>query len=194
MPDLLFSYICGQKGIDISKDLTVYYANTPQQAAQLLLSGQKTCSVLTEPLTTQVLMKAKQAGMSLYRSIDMQVAWSQTSGLDERIPIAGTVALSAIQENNTAIARFMAEYALAIEWLNANPDEAGNLGAGIEQLGFEAKPVAESIKNTRWDFIQAKNCRPDIDAFFKALAAFDSAVIGGKLPDEGLYYEGVELK
>jgi NitT/TauT family transport system substrate-binding protein len=194
MPDLLFSYICKEKGIDTSEDITIYYANSPQQAAQLLLSGQKTCSVLTEPLTTQVLLKAKQAGLSLYRSIDMQVAWSQASGLAERIPIAGTVALPAVQGNSPAIKRFMEEYALAIEWLKANPDEAGILAAGIEQLGFEAGPVAESVKNTRWDFVQVKDCRQDIDAFFSALADFEPAVIGGKLPDEGLYYEGAELK
>jgi NitT/TauT family transport system substrate-binding protein len=194
MPDLLFSFICEKKGIDTSKDLTVYYANSPQQAAQLLLSGQKTCSVLTEPLTTQVLMKAKKAGMSLYRSIDMQVEWSQASGLGERIPIAGTVALPAIHGNSTAITRFMEEYALAIEWLKENPDEAGILGSEIEQLGFETEPVAESVKNTRWNFIQVKDCRQDIDAFFNALADFDPAVIGGKLPDEGFYHEAIEIE
>jgi NitT/TauT family transport system substrate-binding protein len=191
MPDLLFNDICRENGIDTSKDLTIYYANTPQQAASLILSGEKDCAVLTEPLVTQVLTKGKASGMDIYRCIDLQVEWSRASGLGEKIPIAGTVALPAIRDNPDAIARFMEEYSLAVAWLKENPDEAGLLGSQIEQLGFEAKPVAESIKNTRWDFTPAKDCRGDIEAFFTALADQNPEIIGGKLPDDGFYYEGI---
>jgi NitT/TauT family transport system substrate-binding protein len=194
MPDLLFNYVCQKQGIDITSDLTVYYANSPQQAAQLLLSGQKSISVLTEPLTTQVLLKSKAADVSLYRSIDIQAEWSKASGLGERIPIAGTVALPAIQENPEAIKRFMQEYKLAVEWIKANPDQAGVLGSEIEQLGFEAPAVAESLKNTKWDFVQVKDCQADIEAFFMAFSELNPAVIGGQMPDTGLYYEGIEIE
>jgi NitT/TauT family transport system substrate-binding protein len=194
MPDILFNYICQKKGIDTAEDLTVYYANSPQQAAQLLLSGQKTCSVLTEPLTTQVLMKAESAELTLYRSIDIQTEWNQASGQGERIPIAGTVALPAVQKDSDVIRRFMEEYTQAVNWIKTNPDEAGTLGANIEQLGFEAKPVAESVKNTKWDFTQVRDCKQEIEAFFTALSDLNPAVIGGQLPDDGLYYEGTDLE
>jgi NitT/TauT family transport system substrate-binding protein len=194
MPDLLFNYICQKAGIDTSKDLTIYYANSPQQAAQLMLTGEKNCAVLTEPLVTQVLLKGKKAGLSLHRCIDIQSEWGRVSGLGERIPIAGTVALPAILDNPNAIKRFMEEYSQAVEWLKDNPDEAGILGSEVEQLGFEAKPVAASIKNTKWDFVQVKDCRGDIEIFFTALMDLDPAVIGGHLPDEGFYYKGIVLK
>jgi NitT/TauT family transport system substrate-binding protein len=139
-------------------------------------------------------MKAKNAGLSLYRSIDMQVEWSSASGQNERIPIAGTVALPAVMDDPDLIKRFTEEYALAIEWLKANPDEAGILGSEIEQLGFEAKPVAESVKNTKWDNVPVSECRGEIEAFFTALSDLSPAVIGGQLPDEGFYYEGSGLE
>ncbi|WP_141508832.1 ABC transporter substrate-binding protein [Candidatus Chloroploca asiatica] len=170
MPDLLFNYVCQKQGLDPTTDLTLYYANSPQQAAQLLLSGEKSIAVLTEPLSTQILLKSKATESSLYRSIDMQVEWSAASGLGQRIPIAGTVALPAIQDNPEAIERFMQEYRLAVEWIKANPDQAGQLGAAIEQLGFEAPAIAESLKNTRWDFVQVKDCQEDLEAFFMALS------------------------
>jgi NitT/TauT family transport system substrate-binding protein len=194
MPDLLFKYVCGKKGIDIAEDMTIYEANSPQQTAQLLLSGQKECAVLTEPLVTQVLMKAKKQGISLYRSVDMQVEWGAASGLGDRIPIAGTVALPAIQDNDAAIQRFLEEYSLAIRWVEENPDEAGVLGAGIEQAGFEAKPVAEAVKHIKWDFIQVDDCLADLEAFYSATAEFEPSFIGGKLPDENLYHERFDLK
>ncbi len=194
MPDLLFNYICRKNGIDTSKDITIYYANTPQQAAQLMLSGKKSCAVLTEPMTTQVLMKSKKLGMSIHRSIDIQVEWSKATGLGERIPIAGTAALPSIRDNSKAIKRFMEEYMKAVKWQKRNPDQAGVLGSEIEGLGFEAKPVAESIKNTKWDFTQVKDCREDIEEFFKTLMDLNPKVIGGKLPDSGFYYEGADLE
>jgi NitT/TauT family transport system substrate-binding protein len=194
MPDLLFNYICERKGISTATDLTIFYANSPQQAAQLILSGQKTISVLTEPLTTQVLMKAKATGMPLYRSIDIQKEWSEATGMGDRIPIAGTAALPAVKDNPAVIERFMQEYSQAVQWLKDNPDQAGALASEIEQLGFEAGPVAESVQNTTWDFTQVKDCQQDIETFFTALADLDPAAIGGKLPDEGLYYEGIQLK
>jgi len=160
----------------------------------LLLSGEKSIAVLTEPLTTQVLLKSKAAGLSLYRSIDMQVEWGAASGLGQRIPIAGTVALPSIQDNPEAIKRFMQEYKLAVEWIKANPDQAGVLGSEIEQLGFEAPAVAESLKNTKWDFVQVKDCQADIEAFFTAFSELDPAVIGGQMPDTGLYFEGMEIE
>ncbi len=194
MPDIIFNYICRKSSIDTANDITIYYANTPQQAAQLMLSGKKNCALLTEPMATQVLMKAKKSGMSIYRSIDIQTEWGKATGLGERIPIAGTAALPSIKGNSKAIKRFMEEYTQAVEWQKKNPEQAGILGSEIEGLGFEAKPVAESIKNTKWDFTQVKDCRKEIEEFFKALKNFNPKVIGGKLPDSGFYYEGSHLE
>ncbi|WP_373838546.1 ABC transporter substrate-binding protein [Methanospirillum sp.] len=189
MPDLLFNNICQKTGIDTSKDLSIYYASTPQQTAQLLLAGQKNCAVLTEPLATQVILKGKKAGTDFYRSINLQEEWNKATGLGDRIPIAGTVAMPKIMNNPDAIKKFMEEYSLAIDWLKNNPDEAGDLGSQIEKLGFEAKPIAESVKNTRWDFVRANECKEDIETFFTVLAEQNPKIIGGKLPDSGYYYQ-----
>jgi NitT/TauT family transport system substrate-binding protein len=117
MQDLLFNNICQKNGIDTTKDLSIYYASTPQQAAQLLLAGQKDCAVMTEPLATQVMLKGKKAGTDFYRSIDLQEEWDKATGLGDRIPIAGTVAMPEIMNNPDAINRFMEENALAIDLL-----------------------------------------------------------------------------
>lgn len=188
MPDLLFQHICSRSGIDTSQDLTLFYATSPQQAAQLLLSGEKDCAILTEPLVTQVMMKGKQAGIDFHRCIDVQSEWNRVSGLPDRIPIAGTVALGPIRNNRIAVDRFMEEYARAVDWIQKNPDEAGNLGASITQLGFEAKPVSESIKNTRWSFIPVSDCRSEIESFYTTLADQDPKIIGGSLPGDDFYY------
>ncbi len=192
-PDLLFNYICKKKGIDTSKDLDIYYANNPQQVAQLLLTGKKNYTVLTEPLATQVLLKGKKAGLNIYRSIDIQVEWGKVSGLGDKIPIAGNVALPSIQANSKAMKRFMEEYSLAVKWLKEDPAAAGILASEIEQLGFEAKAVTKSMENTKWNFVLAKNCKEDIQVYLKALMELNPKVIGGRLPDKEFFYEGINF-
>lgn len=193
MPDLVFRHICHASDIDTSVDLEIYQANTPQQAAQLVLTGRKDHAVLTEPLVTQVLMNAKQSGVGIYRAIDLQVEWGRATGLGERIPIGGAVALPSILGNSHAISRFMEEYQLAVEWLKQNPDAAGQLAAEVEELGFQAGPVAESIRNTRWDWVRTIDAAAEIQAFFAALSQLDPGVVGGKLPDDGLFYADAEF-
>ena len=192
MPDVLFNYICQKNGIDTAKDLSIYYANTPQQAASLILSGEKKHAVLTEPLITQVIMKGKSSNLDISRVIDLQVEWSYASGLGERVPIAGTVALPAIKDNPVIIKRFMEEYADAVKWLVENPELAGELGSQVEKLGFEAKPIAESTRNIRWDFVPVTECRDEIESFFSALNELNPKIIGDKLPDDGYYYKGTQ--
>ncbi len=188
MPDLLFTYLAEKSGIDTANDLTLYYAGSPQQTAQLLLSREKDCAVLTEPLVTQVMMKGKEAGLEFHRCIDLQEEWDKVTGSGDKAPIAGTIALGGIENKPEVVNRFMEEYALAVDWLKNNPEEAGELGASIPQLGFEAKPVAESIKNTRWQFTPASSCRSEIEAFLTALSEKNPKIIGGSLPDGEFYY------
>jgi len=194
VPDLVFQYICKKSGLDIPGDLSIYYANSPQQAAQLLLAGKKDYVFITEPLTTQVVMKGRESGLQIHRSIDIQVEWGKASGLGERIPRSGAVALPAIQDSPDTIKRFLTEYKLAVEWMIENPVAAGQLASEIEELGFEAGPMTESINNTPWGVRQARECRGEVEAFLTAIAELDPKVIGGQLPDDGFYYEGVVLK
>ena len=159
----------------------------------MLLTGKKNYAVLTEPLATQVLLKGKKAGLNIYRSIDIQVEWGKVSGLGDKIPIAGNVALPSIRANSKAIKRFIEEYSLAVKWLKEDPAAAGILASEIEQLGFEAKAVTESMENTKWNFVLAKDCKENIQAYFKALMELNPKVIGGRLPDKEFFYEGINF-
>ncbi len=87
------------------------------------------------------------------------------------------------------IAAFEREYAAAVEWLLANPEEAGQLlETELPQLGVKAAVMTASLKNITWDHQTAQEAKPDLQAFFTALMDLSPAVIGGKLPDDDFYY------
>ncbi|MCL0040323.1 ABC transporter substrate-binding protein [Thermodesulfovibrionales bacterium] len=185
LPDILLRYISEGQGIDIARDLEVFYAANPAHAARMLIEGKVDHALLPEPLATIALLRGEGR---LHRVIDISTEWENVVGGGIRTPIAGAVALPTVQGNPEVIKAFQSEFKLAIEWMLEKPDEAGLLAE--EKLGFKAKAVAQSIANIEWDFVTARDARDDLEIFFGIMYEFSPESIGGRLPDDGFYHEG----
>ena len=189
VPDAVFQYVLTMQGIDPEKDIDIYYAPDPVQASQLLISGEESYALLSEPSATSVIAKAASMGMTLYRNLDMNEEWQIASGGSSRSAIAGSIVLGDMVENEVVIKKFMAEYKKAVEWLLANPEEAGEMGARVlAEQGFTADVLTDSLKNIEWRYVPADEGYEDIQAFFVALMEISEDFTGGKLPDEAFYY------
>lgn len=185
MPDILFRYISERQGIDIARDLEVFYAANPAHAARMLMAGKVDHALLPEPLATTALLTGEGR---FYRVIDISTEWENVVGGGIRTPIAGTVALPSVQGNPKVIQGFQRQFELAIAWMLENPDDAGLLAE--EKLGFKAKAVSKSLANITWDFVTASDARDDLEVFFGIMFEFSPESIGGRLPDDGFYHEG----
>ena len=192
VPDVMFQYIATKEGLDPATDFDLRYAADPTQAAQLLLSGQVDNAVLSEALTTSVILQSQATEEPFLRALAFDEAWATATGNtgDAALtPIAGTVATASVLDKPEVIAAFMEEYRKAVEWMLANPEEAGKLvETELPELGLKAAPMTESLKNITWKFTPAAQARPSLEAFYQALSELSPEVIGGKLPDDGFYY------
>ncbi len=192
VPDVMFQYIATKEGLDPATDFDLRYAADPTQAAQLLLSGQVDNAVLSEALTTSVILQSQATEEPFLRALAFDEAWVTATGNtgDAALtPIAGTVATASVLDKPEVIAAFMEEYRKAVEWMLANPEEAGRLvETELPELGLKAAPMTESLKNITWEFTPAAQARPSLEAFYQALSEISPEVIGGKLPDDGFYY------
>ncbi len=190
IPDAMFKFICQKQGINPDTDLTILYAPDPVQASQMLISGQQKYVLLSEPSVTSAILKGKSSGLTFVRALNMQTEWQKATGGKNSTPIAGTVVLGALKDRPDIVNTFITEYQKAIQWMLANPVEAGNVGAKVlAEQGFTAAVLTESMKNIDWKFVSAVNARPDLEAFFDALAQVSPNFIGGKLPDNWFYYQ-----
>ncbi|MCL0088389.1 ABC transporter substrate-binding protein [Dehalococcoidia bacterium] len=185
MPDILFRYISDGQGIDIIRDLEVYYAANPAHAARMLMAGEVDHALLPEPLATTALLRGEGR---FHRVIDISTEWKNVVGGGIRTPIAGAVALPTVQENPEVIKAFQSAFSMAIDWMLENPDAAGILAE--EKLGFKAKAVSQSIANIEWDIVTARDARDDMEIFFGIMYEFSPKSIGGSLPGDGFYHEG----
>ncbi|MGI5940373.1 MAG: ABC transporter substrate-binding protein [Thermoleophilia bacterium] len=192
VPDVMFQYLVKKEGLDPAKDFQLRYVPDPTQAAQLLLSGQADNAILSEALATSVILQSKDSGKPFRRALAFDKAWAAAiggAGSAASTPIAGTVATAAVLDKPEVIAVFEEQYQKAVEWMLANPDEAGKLvETELPQLGLKAAPMTASLKNIRWEFTPALEARTDLEAFYRALSELSPEVIGGRLPDNGFYY------
>lgn len=193
IPDAMFQYVSLNAGINPEKDIDFFYAADPIQASQLLLTGQERYVWLSEPSATSVILRAQAAPGSqlpvLHRALNMKTEWEKAIGGRSSTPIAGTVVLGGMRDRPDVVETFLTEYQKAVQWMLANPVEAGQLGSRVlAEQGFTAEALTESIENIEWNFIRSGESRPDIEAFFQALTEVSPDYIGGKLPGEGFYF------
>lgn len=190
VPDVMFQYLAAKEGLDPQKDFKLQYATDPTQAAQLLLAGKVDNAVLSEALATAVLLQTKDAEKPLRKAFAFDKAWQQATGASAQTPIAGTVATPSVMDKPDVIAVFEREYAAAVEWMLTNPEEAGKLvETELPQLGLKAPVMTESMKSITWKHTPAAEARASLEAFYTALSDLNPQVIGGKLPDDGFYYQ-----
>jgi len=188
VPDLMFQYIAKAQGLDSQKDFELRYAADPTQAAQLLLTGQAENGVISEALATAVVLQTATAEKPLHRALAFDTAWAEASGGTES-PIAGTVATASVLDRPEVIAAFEREYKAAVQWMLDNPEEAGKLvETRLPQLGLKAAVMTASLKSIAWKYTTAVDARASLEAFYQALSELSPEVIGGKLPDDGFYF------
>jgi len=190
VPDAMFRFICTKQGINPETDINILYSPDPVQASQLILTGQQKYALLSEPSATSVILKGKSSQMSFIRALNMQNEWKKATGGANSTPIAGTIVAGPLADRPDIINVFNTEYQKAIQWMLGNPVEAGNVGArALTEQGFTANVLTEAMKNIDWNYVTAQNARTDLEAFFNALSQITPNFIGGKLPDEGFYYQ-----
>jgi len=189
VPDVMFQYMAKKEGLDPQKDFKLQYVSDPTQAAQLLLAGKVENAVLSEALATAAILQSKSAEKPLSKAFAFDVAWAKATGGAAPSTIAGTVATARVMDKPWVIAAFEREYEAAVEWMLANPAEAGQLvETELPQLGLKAAVMTTSLKSITWHYTPAAEARASLEAFYTALSELSPQVIGGKLPDDGFYY------
>ena len=183
-PDALTQYFLNEAGLTVGEDVEVIYASTAE-VASLLASGQAEYATLIEPQVTS----AMNQNSEIRRALSFEEEWQRVTGTDTMIPNAGFGTTQAfIDENPDLVAQFQEAYAESVQWVLDNPAEAAALAE--EYLDMNAAVVEAAIPNMGLTFKSAQDAREELDTFYQLLNDFDPSMIGGALPDDGLYYAG----
>ena len=183
-PDALTQYFLNEAGLTVGEDVEIVYASTAEVAA-LLASGEAEYATLIEPQVTSAMSQNSE----VRRALSFEEEWQRVTGTDTMIPNAGFGTTQGfIDENPELTEQFQAAYAESVQWVLDPPAEAAALAE--EHLGMKAAVVEAAIPNMGLTFKSAQDAWGELDTFYNLLNDFDPSMIGGKLPNDGLYYAG----
>lgn len=186
MPDHVLHKLAAAGGLTLGGDIAVEYAGTPVEAIQLLLAGRGDAALVPEPAATAAVVHGMRAGKKVHRAIDVQKAWAEAFGGPAAIPQAGlAVSQGFASAAGERLAVLHAALVDAAVWVNANPASAARVA--VAYLDLPAPVLERSIPFSNLRVTAATERKPALDAFFGMLAERSPAIVGGKLPDAGLY-------
>ena len=186
-PEYIFRYLLQKNGIkaDVKNGVSLDFSiPTPQIAAQLI-SGKIKYAVVPEPFATVAQLKSDK----VLAAVDLQSEYEYFEGKGKIYPLTVMVVTKDFAEKNPQeLKAFLAEYEKSFKKTLQNPKEAGELCEKFG-LGLAAPIIAKSVPKANYVFIPAGNpkAKEKIEELLNIFLSFDSASIGGKLPDENFY-------
>lgn len=183
-PDALTQYFLDEAGLEVGKDVELVYATTPEVSA-LLASGEAKYATLIEPQCTIAMSKNE----NVRRAFNFESEWQRTTDTETMIPNAGFGTTQRFLDAQPELAaKFQAAYEESVQWVLDNPTEAGKLAN--KYLELPAPVIEKAIPNMGMCFKTPQDAHAELDTFYNLLNNFDDKMIGGKLPDEGMFYAG----
>ena len=184
-PEYVLNYILRQNGLEPGTDVTVEFLPNDEIVTRMT-TGKADLCMLPVPLATTVLMKGENARDAL----DLNAEWEKVSA-DGSILTQGCVVYRADKVSDAAAASFLRDYEASISYMKdpANLDAAAELAVKYEIVG--AVPVAKAaLPQCGLTFVSGKDAMKGyLDGYFSVLFQADPTSVGGKLPDDGIYYE-----
>ena len=181
-PDALTQFFLNEAGLKVGEDVEIVYSTTAE-ISQMMAAGKIEYATLIEPQVTAAKMNNDQVRVAF----SFEDEWKKVKGEDSIVPNAGLGTTEKfISENPELVAEFEAAYEESLNWVLENPADAAALAE--EQLGLKAPLVEKAIPNMGLIYKNAMDAKTDLDGFYQLLNDFDPSMIGGKVPDETLYY------
>lgn len=183
VPDILARYFLEENGLKMGENLEIINTTYPQ-IAQLFKMEKIKYAVDGEPFAT-----SNKTYVQNYRVIlDFCEEWKKTSGDKYSLPAYGVVVNEDfLKENQAFVKIFNREYSRAVQWVSANPAEAGVLAE--KHLNLNSKLITKAIPGLNFSYQLALNAKMTIEKYYNILFNSKPESIGGKVPNENFYYQ-----
>ena len=158
----------------------IYWASEHTEAATLAITGEYDVVMLPEPFVTNVM--SKNAGLRV--ALNLSEEWKMLTG---GVMTMGGIAVRKefLEQNPEAVAKFVNDYGMSIDFTNENPAEAGVL---IEKFEIAAAAVAENaIPRCNIVWLAGEEYHAVLKNFLSVLFEANPASIGGNMPNEDFY-------
>ena len=180
-PEYVLRFILSQNGIDPDKDVDIQFLDSAELTTRAATGDIEVC-MLPVPAVTTVLTK----NPSMRIALDLTEEWDKL-GVGSQLTMGCVVVRTEfLKENPAAVNAFLREYQKSIEYVKANPAEAGQMCADFGIVPSVAI-ATKAIPDSNLIFISGEEIRPYIEGYFQVLYDANPKSIGGAMPKDDFY-------
>lgn len=182
-PEFTLNYLLSSHGIDPSKDITIEYKSEATEVAAILSESDNAIAMLPQPYVTTVQMTNDKVRVAL----DVTKEWEALNADSSVVTGVVVVNKKFADENKEAVEAFLSEYKDSVTYVNSNLEEASAL---VEKFGIVKAPVAkQALPYCNITLIRGEEMKNKVNGYLKVLYDQKPESVGGKLPEEGFYWE-----
>ncbi len=180
-PDVMAQIFLKKYGLK-KDDVKIVYAPKPE-LAQMMIAGKIQNVVTIEPIISAMMLKNPKVKVIA----SFQEEWQKMKP-NYRMPTSGiAVATNFGKEHPEFMTKFATEYEKALTWVTENPQEAGVLAE--KYIGMKQPIITHAIPNMGIFYKSAIDSKDELDTYYQFLHDFDPKTVGGKIPDESMYFQ-----
>ncbi|MEM9612631.1 MAG: ABC transporter substrate-binding protein [Actinomycetota bacterium] len=182
--DVLFRSLATDNGVDLDTVEIRYGTSLPDLVAAAA-AGEVTFAVLPEHFASAAAAQATAAGQDLAPVIDLQDAWSASTGGDRLPQIAVVATGSLVDERPDVIEALQASSGAAVGRTADDPEVAAAMLA--EATGLPAPLVTGVVGSLDLAYRSVPEARTDLDLLFSQLLDDSPEGLAGGLPPEEFF-------
>lgn len=183
-PDITNKFIIKSNGLN-EKDINFTYVNSANELVPMIVSKKANTAIVPEPALTA--LKIKNPEIKVVKSLNEE--YKNITKSDYGYPQATIIVKSDFAKNNKEFVNlFLEGVKESIIFVNSNPDKAGEYCEKIG-VGTKKEVINKSIENANLQFIGVEESIKDYKDYYKILSEYDVKSIGGKIPDEKVFYK-----
>ena len=180
-PEYVLRFILSKNGIDPDKDVDIQFLDSAELTTRMATGDIGLC-MLPVPAVTTVLTKNPSVRIAL----DLTDEWDKLSVGSKLTMGCVVVRTEFLKENKAAVLTFLREYQKSIEYVKANPAEAGQMCADFGIVPAAAV-ATKAIPDSNLIFVSGDAIRPYIEGYFQVLYDANPKSIGGAMPKDDFY-------
>ena len=182
-PEYILRHLLTENGLDPDKDVEIVFADATEIRAKLI-SGEIETAMLPVPAATAAIAKSQG---SVRDAIDLTSAWNDLDNGSQLIMSAVVARADFLAEHPQAVDAFLEEYEDSVTYVKENPEQAGQLVADLG-IAPSAAIAQKAIPQCNLVFLSGADMKPAISGYYEVLYSIDPTAVGGKLPDDNIYY------
>ncbi len=189
MPDLVLQALLKKAGLNIGTDVILKHVPTPTVAAKLAITGEADIVLLPEIAGTKVsIMAKKKRNADIRHVIDIQKEWGRLFNMKPSFPLAGVAVRASFADAHPELLKTL--HNAMVTSAEALLNDKDRLAAMTEVLWKGEGPIfVKSIDKWRLSVRTSAAARADLESFYTILKDLNPKIIGGKLPDDGFYWD-----